>query len=108
MLFVLPYEIARRTTTATRARSEAIIIQEGNNYWYPYRYSTGRSMVVILTTDEILRKGLELVGFDCRRQQNVSWPKNLERFRAHYGSDPVVYSQIWEDLQVTEIPAAQI
>jgi hypothetical protein len=27
-----------------------------------------RRMVVILTTDEILRKGLELVGFNCRRQ----------------------------------------
>ena len=33
---------------------------------------------------------------------------NLERFRAHYGSNPIVYAQIWEDLLTTVIPDAQI
>jgi hypothetical protein len=65
-------------------------------------------MVTVLTADEILRKGLVLVGYDCRRQVKVSKATNLGRFRAHYGSNPVVYAQIWEDLQITEIPEARI
>jgi hypothetical protein len=65
-------------------------------------------MVAILTADEILRKGLLLVGFDFRRQDKVSKASNLGRFRAHYGSNPVVYAQIWEDLQITVIPEARI
>jgi hypothetical protein len=61
-------------------------------------------MVVILTADELLRKGLELVGFEYHRQQNVSRETNLQRFRGHYGSNPIVYAQLWEDLslQMTE------
>ena len=65
-------------------------------------------MVVILTADEILRKGLLLVGFNVRRQQNVQRKTNVERFKDHFGSDPVVYAQIWEDLQMTENPEARI
>ena len=64
--------------------------------------------LLILTPDEILQKGLELVGFSCRRQQNVTRPTNLVRFRAHYGSNPIVYSQIWEDLLTTDIPEARL
>jgi hypothetical protein len=59
-------------------------------------------MVVILTLDEFLWKGLQLVGFDhAGCQQGVCRATNLMRFRAHYGSNPVVYAQIWEDLQMT-------
>jgi hypothetical protein len=65
-------------------------------------------MVAILTADEILRKGLLLVGFDFRRQDEVSKASNLGRFRAHYGSNPVVYAQMWEDFQTTVIPEACI
>ncbi len=65
-------------------------------------------MVLILTTDEILRKGLLLVGFDVRRQQNVKRETNIGRFKTHYGSHPVVLAQIWEDLQTTENPEARI
>jgi hypothetical protein len=65
-------------------------------------------MVVILTADEILRKGLLLVGFDIRRQDKVSKASNLRHFRAHYGSNPVAYAQIWEDIQTTVIIEARI
>jgi hypothetical protein len=65
-------------------------------------------MVVILTPDEMMRKGLELCGFDERRQNKVCRAKNIRRFKAHYGSSPVVYAQIWEDLQTTRIRAARI
>jgi hypothetical protein len=29
-------------------------------------------------------------------------------FKEFYGSDPVVYAQMWEDLQMTEIPEAHL
>ena len=32
----------------------------------------------------------------------------LRRFKAHYGSKPLVLSVIWEDLQATAIPEARI
>jgi hypothetical protein len=64
--------------------------------------------VVILTADEILRKGLLLVGFDGSRQKNVKRERNIERFKTHFGSDPIVYAQIWEDLQMTDNPEACI
>jgi hypothetical protein len=54
----------------------------------------------IVTTDVILHKGLVLVGFSIHRVQNVSRTTNLERFRGHYGSNPVVYAMIWEDLHL--------
>lgn len=65
-------------------------------------------MLVILTADEMLRKGLEHVGFDRARQQNVSKRTNIRRFMAHFGSSPVVYAQVWEDLQTTAILQARI
>ena len=65
-------------------------------------------MVAILTSDEFLGLGLERVGFQRHRQQKVSREANLKRFNAHYGSNPVVYAQIWEDLQTTTIPEARI
>jgi hypothetical protein len=63
-------------------------------------------MVVVLTADELLRKGLELVGFDHHRQQNVCQATNLHCFRGHYRSNPVVYAQIWEDLSLLQTAEA--
>jgi hypothetical protein len=51
-------------------------------------------MVTVLTADEILWKGLVLVGYNCRCHDKVLRATNLGRFRAHYGSNPVVYAQI--------------
>lgn len=65
-------------------------------------------MVVILTADEVLQQGLMLSGFQLHRILNVTRRTNVERFKSHYGSDPVVYAQIWEDLQFTTIPEARI
>jgi hypothetical protein len=61
---------------------------------------TTATKMVVLTTDEVLQKGLSMVGFDHDRQKNVSRETNLQRFRAHYGSNPIVYAQIWEDLSL--------
>jgi hypothetical protein len=65
-------------------------------------------MSVIFTADEILARGLSLVGYNRSRQENVSRDTNLKRFRSHYGSNPIVYAQIWEDLQTTEMEEAKI
>ena len=65
-------------------------------------------MVVVLTADEILQMGLALLGYNQHRQANVQRATNILRFKAHYGSHPIVYAQIWEDLQTTTIPEARI
>jgi hypothetical protein len=57
--------------------------------------------MLIATADEILRKGLEMGGFDLRQQQSVKPTTCLKWFRALYGSNPIVYAQIIEDLQTT-------
>lgn len=61
-----------------------------------------------MSSDEMLHCGLRLGGFDARRQQRVKRSTNLERFRALYGSNPVVYAEIFHDLQTTAIPTAQV
>jgi hypothetical protein len=66
-------------------------------------------MVMILAADEILRKGLTLANFSRRRQAwSLLDSKSVERFKAFFGSHPVVYAAIWEDLQTTEIAEARI
>jgi hypothetical protein len=43
-----------------------------------------KTMVVILTADGMMRIGLEMCGFDGRRQNRAL---NLRRFKAHFGSN---------------------
>jgi DDE superfamily endonuclease len=63
--------------------------------------------MLILTDDEVLTRGLHLVGFGDR-QARANKETNLERFTAHFGSKPQVCAQIWEDLQTTNIEAARV
>jgi hypothetical protein len=63
---------------------------------------------VIFSADEILSIGLTVMNFHRGRQENVCRETNLDRFLSHYGSNPAVYAQIWEDLQTTEIEDARI
>ena len=60
--------------------------------------------MLVVTADEILRQGLRHGGFKKCRQSDA----NLRRFKSFYGSHPVVYAQIFEDLQTTDIPEARI
>jgi len=48
------------------------------------------------------------VGFDDFRQGRRSRKANVEDFKSFYGSDPVVYAAIFEDLQTTTAPAAKV
>jgi len=47
---------------------------------------------------QVLCRGLELVGFDQRRQQRVRPAKNLERCAAHFVAHPPALESLWLDL----------
>jgi len=65
-------------------------------------------VVYIYTADQVRRIGLKILGVDRHRQKRQSAKSNLADFKAHYGVDPIVCAQMWEDLQTTTIAAAQI
>ena len=102
------YKNARTTTMTTTQEIKKLLLAPCNGNSGRRTAKTINNIVVVLTSNEILRKGLELVGFNWHHQQNVSRLTNLRRFKAHYRSDPLVYAQIWEDLQLMEIPEARI
>ena len=56
----------------------------------------------------MLTRGLMLAGFSIRTQQKSSRLQNLRCFTSNYGSLPIVYAAIWEDLQMTDNPEARI
>ena len=65
-------------------------------------------LVVILTANEIMKHGLQLVRYTRKRIKRAKTKRNIERFKGHFGSQPVVVAQIWEDLQTTQIVEAQV
>lgn len=65
-------------------------------------------MPVSATPDEVLKLGLVLVGYGRERQKRVRGETNHSRFRSNYGFAPLVYAQIWNDLQVASDDAARI
>lgn len=64
--------------------------------------------MLLLSPDEVLQRGLDLAGFNARRQANVNHKKNLSRFRTHYASDPSIYAILLVKLQETENDAARV
>lgn len=64
--------------------------------------------VYIYTPDQVLRIGLKMVGVDRHRQHRQSRKTNRGDFTVHYGVDPIVCAQMWEDLQITNIDEARI
>lgn len=64
--------------------------------------------MLILTANEILVSGLCVGGFDECQLTGVQRSENVERFKSIYGSDPQVYANIWEDLQMTTIADARV
>ena len=56
-------------------------------------------MLLIYTADEVLSFGLTLFGFDEHRQRRQQRKSNVEDFKGHFGTQPVVIAQIWEDLR---------
>lgn len=64
--------------------------------------------VMVLTADEIMKHGLKLVKYTRRRIKRAKTIRNIERFKGHFGSQPVVVAQIWEDLQTTQVVEARV
>ena len=64
--------------------------------------------MMVLTPDEIMQRGLELIGKDWQRQQRVKLETNIQSFNDAYGSAPIVYAAILEDLFTTNVPEARV
>ena len=67
--------------------------------------------IYIVTRDEMLRHGLELLGWSAKKLDRKSKKKDEKQslwFRREFGAAPHVVAQIWEDLQTTNIEAAMI
>jgi hypothetical protein len=62
----------------------------------------------LFLTDEMMRMGLQQVGFDLQRQANTNRAANVKRFQAHYGSSPLVCAVIWEDLVASNTLKARV
>ena len=67
-----------------------------------------RNATSILTGDEFLKLGLNLVGYKGHRIRRCKKSTNVERFVEHYGSIPIICAIIWEDLQTTEVAEAWV
>ena len=63
---------------------------------------------VVLTPQEILTKGLQLLGYKNRQIRRFKPERATTRFKSHYGAKPIVLAKIWEDLQKTTIEEAQL
>ena len=68
----------------------------------------GLAPLNILTADEVLQFGLELVGYQVKRQVRIKRCTRIRRFKSHFGSDPLIISVAWENLQTTLVYAAWI
>jgi hypothetical protein len=69
------------------------------------------SNLFILTSDEILNRGLKLIGWTHQKLARKSKHKEEKQanwFSCEYGARPHVVAQIWIDLQRTEIEDARI
>jgi hypothetical protein len=64
--------------------------------------------LLVYTANKILKIGLLLVGFRRRRIRRAKKKTNVERFRGHFGSNPNVCAQIFEDLQTTNVEEARV
>ena len=48
-----------------------------------------------------MAEGLKMAGYSTARQQNVQRKTNVERFKSAFGVPPVVYAEIWDELQTS-------
>ena len=60
----------------------------------------------VLTTLEVLHKGLLTVGYDQAQLDRVGMRKNVSRFRTNYVSHPRIYADLFQRLQTS--PAAAL
>lgn len=54
---------------------------------------------MIYTADEVLARGLKIAGWHAKRAARLSRETQIEYFKDSFGVAPIVYAQIWDDLQ---------
>jgi hypothetical protein len=64
--------------------------------------------MLVVSEATVLRKGLKYAGFGRSRSASVNLTTSKARFRAFYGSNPIVYAVILHDIQTTDNPDAQV
>ena len=64
--------------------------------------------LVILTVDEMMLKGLSLLGWKKERLDKRETNTNVEQCVGMYGAKPAVVAQICEDLQTTRVKKARV
>lgn len=62
----------------------------------------------ILTEDEMLTEGLNALGWDEEKLKRNQTKTLNEKFRAHFGANPHVVAQLWEDLITTDNAKARV
>ena len=62
----------------------------------------------IYSTDEVLTRGLQLVGYSDRQLGRAKRETQVRRFKVHFGSSPKVCAELFEVLQVTSIVEAKL
>jgi hypothetical protein len=66
------------------------------------------NLAYILIEDEMLREGLYALGWEDAHLNRNQLETLEEKFRAHYGANPHVIAQLWEDLITTKHRNARI
>jgi hypothetical protein len=61
--------------------------------------------MLILTPDEVMERGLDMMGHGKRK---VNRPEKLRLFRAAFAVNPVDLAGLWEEIQQTPIVAAKV
>lgn len=64
--------------------------------------------IVRITEAEVLLMGLKTIGYDLLRQQKTQYSKNLQRFRAAFGTLPITASQAFSEIQDQSLGEARI
>lgn len=62
----------------------------------------------IYTIREMLEIGLKLLRWEEHQLKRVGYDSKVTRYRGHFGANPGVYAQLWEDLQTTTLDAARV
>lgn len=62
----------------------------------------------IKTQDEVLARGLQLVGYDADEQARVEEKTRVHRYKGHFAEPPICHSILWAELQETDIDKARL
>ena len=65
-------------------------------------------LLEIYTMDEMLEIGLKLLRWEDYQLERVCRETRVTRYRGHFGANPGVCAQLWEDLQTTTLEDARV